>query len=327
MRESDRAGAPAGRPEGRPLRLYLAEDAESVRAQLAAWVGDAGRGLTLEAFPSARALLRRSEYDRPDLALVDLTLPGVDGLTALRALRGERVQVALLSPASSDGARSALEGLLEGAADCFWKRGSGRSEKLSSSRLSFLRRVRAIVDAPMDKPGEPIVRSIAAGSSGLRAPGGSPTWFGLTAAPMRALRALLLWHARASATPPAGMLIGAPMPRRVTHVLADCATRLWHRPVLELQDGETFRPGPWRIVPEGALAQPAAGPNGPIWRLLPSRGPEAASWVPRQIELLRHAPFDDVRLFLFDDPPVSSERLARHPVRAAAEALGEVEAA
>ena len=105
--------------EGRTLRLYLADDAESVRAQIRAWARDPRSALRVEEFASARGLLRRAECDPPDLALVDLTLPGLDGRTALRALRGGRIPVALLSPATAEAARGALEGLIEGAGECF----------------------------------------------------------------------------------------------------------------------------------------------------------------------------------------------------------------
>lgn len=293
----------ANQPANGPLRLYLAEDAESVRAQLAAWARDASGGWSVENFPSARALLRRSEYDPPDLALVDLTLPGLDGLTALRVLHRADIRVALLSPTTPDAARSALEGLLEGAEDCFWKRGTGGSERLTGSRARFAERVRLAAASRSSAACDPSIRRLRFGGTASPAVGEAPAWLGVMAARTHALGAMLQWLAHCPVAPPAGMLICAPVPRRVGPVFAECAARLVQRPVLEIVDGEALRPGPWRMVPEGTLATPAQGPQGLVWRVDRALRPEREGWIGLQADLLRDTQFDEVRLILFDDRP------------------------
>jgi CheY-like chemotaxis protein len=299
MRERDQANRPANGAS----RLYLAEDADSVRAQLAAWARDASGGWGVESFPSARALLRRAEYDPPDLALVDLTLPGLDGLTALRVLRRTGIRVALLSPTAPDAARSALEGLLEGAEDCFWKRGTGSSERLIGSRARFAERVSQASASRSGTDCDPSIRRLRVAGAANPASGETPAWLGLMAARTHALGAMLRWLARCPVVPPAGMLICAPVPCRVGPVFAEFAARLVQRPVLEIADGEALRPGPWRTVPEGTLAAPAEGPQGRVWRVARARRPEREGWIGRQADLLRDARFDEVRLILFDDRP------------------------
>lgn len=294
MRQRD----PAGRQADGPLRLYLAEDADSVRAQLSAWAQDATRGWSIDTFASARALLRRAEYAPPDLALLDVTLPGLDGLTALRMLRRARIRVVLLSPTTPDAARSALEGLIEGAEDCLWKRGSGASERLAGSRARFAERVRQAATSFSEEACDPSVRRLRRSEAHPLA-GEVPAWLGLVTARPHALGAMLRWLARCPIVPPAGMLICAPVPHRVGPVFAACAARLVQRPVLEIADGEALRSGWWRLVTEGTLAAPVEGPQGRIWRVERSRKPDWENSIRRQAALLQDAQCDEVRLIHF----------------------------
>jgi chemotaxis response regulator CheB len=260
--------------EGRTLRLYLADDAESVRAQIRAWARDPRSALRVEEFASARGLLRRAECDPPDLALVDLTLPGLDGRTALRALRGERIPVALLSPATAEAARGALEGLIEGAGECFWKQRRDRVERLAVTRANFLERTRALATGAARVTPE----TISCGRAGAGAPP-----IELALARTSALGGMLRWLAQAPAHPPEAMLIGAALPRRTARVLAECAARLGNRPVLQLEDGEAVRAGRWRVIPGRAVAIPVRRADEWVWRLLPARETGEACWIARQL--------------------------------------------
>jgi CheY-like chemotaxis protein len=279
--------------EGRNLRLYLADDAESVRAQIRGWARDPRSALRVEEFTSARGLLRRAACDPPDLALVDLTLPGLDGRTALRALRGDRVPVALLSPATAEAARSALEGLIEGAVECFWKRRRDRGEHLAVTRAHFLERTRALVTGPARVSPE----TIRCGRVDTEAP-----LIELALARTRALGPMLRWLGQAPARPAASMLIGAALPRRPARVLAECAARLGNRPVLQLEDGEPVRPGRWRVIPGRAVAVPVRRGEEWVWRLLAARETGEACWIARQIAQLGGAAAGPSKVHLFSEP-------------------------
>src|SRR5260370_41498062 len=79
----------ANAPPARPIRILIADDHAIFRAGLKALleaqpdlrvIGEAGDGA--EAVARTRAL-------RPDVVLLDLSMPGMDGLAALRALQRE----------------------------------------------------------------------------------------------------------------------------------------------------------------------------------------------------------------------------------------------
>jgi CheY-like chemotaxis protein len=264
----------------RPPRLYVVDDAASICAQIATWAGDAGAAVDVEVLASARALLRRAEYDPPDLALVDLTLPGLDGRTALRQLRRGHFPVVLLSPTTREAARGAIEGLLEGAADCVWKRRHQGSERLVGPGPRVLRRLRLLALGAEAPDGGPVLDLPPTGG-----PAAPVIALGSTAVLQVLLRRLALLPER----PAGGALLGLPLPRAVGPTLAECAARFLNRPVLVLQDGEVIRAGQWRVIPGGCHALAVPGPEGTRWRLLRARGGAESDWGRRQAGLLDRA--------------------------------------
>jgi chemotaxis response regulator CheB len=302
-------------PEGGTLRVFVADDAPSTREQLSAWARGSDGALRVEAFPNARQLLRRVEYDPPDLALVDLDLPGLDGLTTLRQLRARGVTVVMLSACTIEAARGAVEGLCDGAADCLWKRCRDGRETLAITRARFLARIGSLV-----REGAAPLRSAstvseawqtldpdAAGRERFAAEGADPfaatgPWCGVALAQTRSLGRLIRHMARVPERVPGGLLIGVPLPRRVTRVLAECVSRHWQRVVLELKNGEALRPGQWRVIPGRSLAQAETDAGGTSWRLRPMRDGVEGEWIARQVSLLDASAVGSLRLFLFDPP-------------------------
>lgn len=66
-------------------RIYIIEDDMNIRNLLSIAVG--GFQYEAKAFDNAEDALRCIEADRPDLAIFDLMLPGMDGVTAIRKIR------------------------------------------------------------------------------------------------------------------------------------------------------------------------------------------------------------------------------------------------
>ncbi len=66
-------------------RIYVIEDDENIRELLK--IALEGFGYQIKAYESAEPALLDMKDEKPDLAIFDLMLPGMDGLTAIRMLR------------------------------------------------------------------------------------------------------------------------------------------------------------------------------------------------------------------------------------------------
>ena len=66
-------------------KIFVIEDDENIRELVQ--IALEGYGYEVEAFETAEKGLKRMEEAAPDLAVFDLMLPGMDGLTAIRRLR------------------------------------------------------------------------------------------------------------------------------------------------------------------------------------------------------------------------------------------------
>lgn len=66
-------------------KIYVIEDDESIRELLK--VALEGFGYSIKAYESAEPALQDMKEDQPDMAIFDLMLPGMDGLTAIKLIR------------------------------------------------------------------------------------------------------------------------------------------------------------------------------------------------------------------------------------------------
>ncbi|NNM75701.1 chemotaxis-specific protein-glutamate methyltransferase CheB [Sphingomonas sp. ID1715] len=113
--------------EARPIRLLIVDDSAVARAVFARMVGDRREFEIAATVPSASAALVFLASQRVDIILLDIEMPGQDGLTALPALleasRGARVLI--VSSSAEQGAEATIRALTLGAADTLAKPGAG----------------------------------------------------------------------------------------------------------------------------------------------------------------------------------------------------------
>jgi chemotaxis response regulator CheB len=315
-----------------PLRIYLAEESDAIVAQLRDWSARSHGSFLVEAFRSGRQLVRQVEIDPPDLVLADLTLPHVDGLTALRLLQPSGVPVVILGPPTLEGGRGAMEALVAGASDCLVKRAHPAGERLAFTRAEFTRRLEQWQDA--GSPAPPMPEDGAWYRLALDAHGrlvaGLPTaqpyprdeaWLGLALSRTQSLGRLLRAFSLAPDRPSGGMLIGTCLPASYTRALAETAARCWNRVVLELQPGERVRPGQWRIVPGRAVLRPVARSESAVefdWD--ERRWGGERQLLAQRIDALRPPMPVWMRLYLFDEP----EKRLQRPLRGLCAASGAV---
>ncbi|MCX5688390.1 MAG: response regulator transcription factor [Planctomycetota bacterium] len=97
------------------MRVLVVEDSEKIRRAVTLGLRDAGYAVD-EVADGQRGLihLRTTEYD---VAILDIMLPGLDGLSVLREARAKGVTTAVLMLTARDGVDDRVAGLRTGADD------------------------------------------------------------------------------------------------------------------------------------------------------------------------------------------------------------------
>lgn len=128
----------------KPYHLYVVEDDAALREMLCTYLEK--QGLAVTAMATAEEMLRRIHRLRPDLIVLDVTLPGMSGLQACQRLRGEgdAVPVILLTARLEEVDR--VLGLEMGADDYLGKPFSAR--ELLARIHAVLRRTSVLPGAP-----------------------------------------------------------------------------------------------------------------------------------------------------------------------------------
>ena len=128
----------------KPYHLYVVEDDAALREMLCAYLEK--QGLVVTAMSNADEMLRRIHRLRPDLIVLDVTLPGMSGLQACQRLRaeGDAVPVILLTARVEEVDR--VLGLEMGADDYLGKPFSAR--ELLARIHAVLRRTSVLPGAP-----------------------------------------------------------------------------------------------------------------------------------------------------------------------------------
>jgi DNA-binding NarL/FixJ family response regulator len=101
---------------GRTIRLMLVDDHPVMRAGLANLLsGEPGFSVVAQASDARSALAGWREH-RPDVLLLDISLPGLDGICVLRQLKAEAPQARVLMLTSSEAKEDLRQSMAAGAA-------------------------------------------------------------------------------------------------------------------------------------------------------------------------------------------------------------------
>jgi two-component system chemotaxis response regulator CheB len=117
--------------------VLIVDDSIVARAALSRIVDATGRFAVAGAVASTRAALDFLTRHRVDIILLDLELPGTDGLTALPDLleAGRGAKILVVSASAGDGAVATIQALALGAADTLVKPGLGALSRRFSEML------------------------------------------------------------------------------------------------------------------------------------------------------------------------------------------------
>src|SRR5690242_1296146 len=89
--------------DGRPLRILLAEDVHMVRGALVALLEQQADFEVVAQIERGDAIVPAALDHRPDVAVIDADLPGLDGLSAARLLRDHLPQCQILILTETQG--------------------------------------------------------------------------------------------------------------------------------------------------------------------------------------------------------------------------------
>lgn len=118
------------------MRILVVEDESSLARQLAAALGAAG--YAVDAAPDGEQADFLARTEAYDAVVLDLGLPGVDGLTLLRGWRGDGLAVPVLVLTARSSWHETVQGIDEGADDYVSK--PFRMEELLARLRGLIRR-------------------------------------------------------------------------------------------------------------------------------------------------------------------------------------------
>jgi DNA-binding response OmpR family regulator len=132
------AGGP-GVPAGGPLKILVADDEPAMVGVIGAILGGAGHRII--AAYDGREAIRRFEEEHPDLVLLDLAMPGVDGADVVRRIRAAGDTPIIVVSGESD--LGVTVELLDAGADDYVRKPFRAAELLARARTVVRRRRRA----------------------------------------------------------------------------------------------------------------------------------------------------------------------------------------
>jgi two-component system chemotaxis response regulator CheB len=268
------------------IRVMIVDDAIVVRGMLVRWI-EAEAGLQVVAsLRSGREAIEQMERTNPDVVILDVDMPDIDGITALPLLFEKKrdLVVIMSSTLTRRNAEVSLRALSLGAADYIPKPESNREIANSTSfRRDLIEKIRALgarrkqrLDSARALPwAVPAARPRPIGDhaagAGLRhvaspatAPAGDPVTFKLRRLPSVPPRILLIGASTGGpqalgdivgriggVIDQAPVLITQHMPPTFTTILAEILERASGRPVHEAVDGEALRAGTIYVAPGG----------------------------------------------------------------------------
>lgn len=252
-----------------PLRLMIIDDSVLARRML----GDAFRDVPgvelLASAPNGRIALAKLEQAVPDVCIVDLEMPDMDGIELIAQLRRRHPAVRiLLHTANAEGAQArTVEALTLGATDILVKprlASAPYEQQMLALREVLLPRLRAFQahaapPSPIEPPPAPRPRPRGVQRTPLALA------IGISTGGPDALSHLL---ARLPGHFPVPILIAQHMPPGFTRALAERLDRASALTVREAEDGEAVHPGGVWIAPGGWHLAVEAQDDQVVTRLL-----------------------------------------------------------
>jgi two-component system chemotaxis response regulator CheB len=266
-----------------PIRVLIVDDSAVVRQVLAAMLGQF-KDIRIVATASDPIIAQeRMRVEWPDVVVLDVEMPRMDGITFLKQIMAERpTPVIICSTLTEKGAETTMQALAAGATTFITKPKVGLKDFLTDAAAEFARTVR---EAALAKPRSRAVTGVVAGQVRSRSAAPHPAKeamaqttdrviaIGTSTGGTQALEEVLTALPRVSP----GIVVVQHMPEKFTAQFAQRLDGLCQIEVKEAQDGDRVRTGRALIAPGG-----------------------------RHMQLRRNGAYYEVRVF--DGPPVNRHK-------------------
>ena len=282
--------APPGTARAR-LDVLVVDDSAVVR-QLVTTLLARQPGVDVRAAPDPVVALEKMRGRRPDVVLLDLEMPRMNGLAFLRAVMdADPLPVVVFSGLTRRGTESALEALRLGAVEVLAK--PGADEGFAGAAVHLVRAVREaaaarprrVVDAERQGTGDR-----GQGTAGTRAPAAAPGPAGsprlvVVGASMGGPEALHTLLAGLPEESP-GMVVAQHMPEGFTAAFARSLDARCRLEVREAVDGDAVCPGVVLVVPGSGHVRIRGAPGR--WTVAVERGAHLSGCRP-SVDVLFHS--------------------------------------
>jgi two-component system chemotaxis response regulator CheB len=241
---------------GRPIRILIVDDSSVVRRTLSEILG-ADPGISvLGTAPDPYVAAEKIRHEVPDVILLDVEMPRMDGLTFLRKIMEQHpIPVVICSSLTEAGAETTLQALEFGAVDIILKPRIGARQFLEENRIRLLDAVKAAAGARVAKLGPRVGRVPPKLTADAVLRGATPDALvrttervvvvGASTGGTEAVRVLL--ESLPEDAP--GMVIVQHMPENFTRAFAARLDGLCAVDVREAQDNDSVIPGRALIAP------------------------------------------------------------------------------
>jgi two-component system, chemotaxis family, protein-glutamate methylesterase/glutaminase len=258
-------------PQQGPLRVMVVDDSVVIRGLLSRWIGAEPDMMVAASLRTGRDAVNQLERVNPDIALLDIEMPELDGISALPLLLAKKRDLVIImaSTLTRRNAEISFKALALGASDYIPKPESTRDATAAETfRHDLVRKIRSFGAKLRRAPAAPASPPLAPGlerreSRPRPSAAATPPLLRRSFSPV-APRALLI--GASTGGPQALMalvaeiggvidrvpvLITQHMPPTFTTILAEHLARSSRRPAHEAVDGELVRAGRIYVAPGG----------------------------------------------------------------------------